>query len=96
MLTAAQKFAGVSEPVPAQGTLEVAVYVDWAAHLSVSTVRYRAHSGLCHLATFWPERIEACQGSSYGLTSSEMVSEFPCRSPVPANSIGRKECKAKN
>jgi hypothetical protein len=71
----------VSVPGPAQGTPEVAVSVDWAAHLSVSTVRTRAHSGLCRLAIIWPGRIEACRGCTFSLTTSETAGIHPLRSP---------------
>ena len=62
-LAANQKPAGVSEPVPALGPFLGYRFVDWAAHLSVSTVRQPAHLGFCSPAKLQPGADRSLSGS---------------------------------
>ena len=62
-LAANKEPVDVSEPVRALGTLYGHRFVDWAAHLSVSKVRDRAHLGLCFPATPKPGADRSLSGS---------------------------------
>ena len=62
-LAANQEPAGVSEPVRALGPFHGYRFVDWAAHLSVSKVRVRAHLGFCFPVKLQPEADRSLSGS---------------------------------
>jgi len=65
-----RRVTGESEPVWALGTRRGRRFVDWAALLSVSTMRKRAHFGLC-------SPTNAPSVADRSLSGSTLCPEFP-------------------